>query len=340
MDGAQSLVRPTSNPALEQSLRETLARRSLRGGALGELEPLAARLGLLQGSLAPRFEQAQLLLFAADHGLAVERICDPATKSTQDSVSLVLDQALPLTAFARAHDLTVTVVDCGMSQSLPPHDRLLMRKIAHGTRNTRAALAMSPEQAHAGLRAGMEIAGKLPGNVVATAGLGLGSHESAALVLSRLTDTPVRDFVVSGPHMNLEDLTRVMGVLGQAQQRHREAAEPVDVLAAFGGFEVAVMAGVLLMAASQQKLIVIDGLPACAALLVAVRIAPAVIDYCVFCRSHGHRGLDQALNLFHAAALLEMGLEAADGTGAALAWPLLKSAASLLADVKEPLIPA
>jgi nicotinate-nucleotide--dimethylbenzimidazole phosphoribosyltransferase len=111
--------------------------------------------------------------------------------------------------------------------------------------------------------------------------------------------------------------------------------DPVEVLAAFGGFEVALMVGVLLVAASKRHLIMIDGMPACAALMVASRIAAPVTDYCVFCRSHSHRGLDQALNLFRAAALLELGMESTDGTGALLAWPMVKSAAALLTEVAD-----
>jgi nicotinate-nucleotide--dimethylbenzimidazole phosphoribosyltransferase len=95
------------------------------------------------------------------------------------------------------------------------------------------------------------------------------------------------------------------------------------------------MVGVMLVAGSKRKLIMADGMPACAALMVASQIAPAVTDYCVFCRSHGHHGLDQALALFHASALLELGMESVDGTGATLAYPLVRSAAALLTEVAE-----
>jgi nicotinate-nucleotide--dimethylbenzimidazole phosphoribosyltransferase len=89
------------------------------------------------------------------------------------------------------------------------------------------------------------------------------------------------------------------------------------------------------VAGSKRHLIVVDGMPACAALMVAARIAPAVTDYCIYCRSHSHEGLDQALALFHASALLELGMESTDGTGATLAWPLVRSAAALLTEVAE-----
>jgi nicotinate-nucleotide--dimethylbenzimidazole phosphoribosyltransferase len=130
-------------------------------------------------------------------------------------------------------------------------------------------------------------------------------------------------------------LAHVLNVLQSAQARHKDVMDPVEVLAAFGGFEVAMMVGVMLVAGSKRHLIVVDGMPACAALMVAARIAPAVTDYCVYCRSHSHQGLDQALALFHASALLELGMESTDGTGATLAWPLVRSAAALLTEVAE-----
>jgi nicotinate-nucleotide--dimethylbenzimidazole phosphoribosyltransferase len=335
MANTRSLVSPTTQPLLEKALREKLQRRNEVGGSLGELEPLAIRLGLMQNSLKPRFREPQLLVFAADHGLAVDGITGPKGRATHETVHMLLNNQLPLTVFARAQQLEVTVVDCGMAENMAPHDRLLMRKIAHATRNTRLSPAMSLEQAHAGMRAGMEIGDKLRGNVTIVAGVGVGAHESAALVLSRLTDCPVRDLVVSGPNMDTDQLAHLMVVLKGAQGRHREVVEPVEVLAAFGGFEVAVMAGVILMAASKRHLLMIDGLPACAALMLAARIAQPVTDYCVFCRSHNHRGLDQALNQFRASALLELGMDSTDGTGATLAWPLVRCAAALLTEVAD-----
>ena len=335
MSKSRSLVTPTSSPLLERALREKLQRRNEAGGSLGELEPLAIRLGLMQNTLKPLLQRPQLLVFAADHGLAVDGITDAQARSTQETVHKLLTGQLPLTMFARAQQMDVTVVDCGMAQNMPPHEHLMMRKIAYGTRNARSAAAMSLDQAHAGMRAGMEIGDKLKGNVTVLAGVGVGSHESAALVLARLTDSAVRDLVVTGPHMDADYLMHVLTVLHGAQARHREVAEPIEVLAAFGGFEVAVMVGVILMAASKRHLLMIDGVPACAALMLAARIAQPVTDYCVFCRSHGHRGLDQALNLFRASALLELGMESTDGTGATLAWPLVRSAAALLTELAD-----
>ena len=324
----RSLIAPTSNPTLEQALRDKLKRRSDTTGELGELEPLAIRLGLIQNTLKPRFRAPQLAMFAADHGLAVDGISAPGRPSTAKLVHNLLTSQLPVSVFARIQGLELSVVDCGVSEPVTPHARLLARKIAHGTRNSRVVSAMSIEQAHAAIRAGMEIGDALPGNVVTCAGLGIGSNESSALVLSRLTGANVRDLVNSGPTMKPDDLAHLQVVLFGAQGRHKDVSDPVEVLAAFGGFEIAVMVGVMLVAGSKRHLIIVDGLPACAALMVASRIAPAVTDYCIYCRSHSHQGLDIALSLFHTTALLELGMESMDGTGATLAWPLVKSAAA------------
>ncbi len=331
----RSLITPTSNPLMEQALRKKLQRRAETTGGLGELEPLAVRLGLIQNTLKPRFRTPQIAIFAADHGLAVDGMATSGRQSTAQLAHQVLTSQLPVAVFARIQGLELSVVDCGVAESVAPHARLLARKIAHGTRNSRVTAAMSIDQAHAAIRAGMEIADSLAGNAVACAGIGVGSHQSAALVLSRLSGARLSDLLISGPDMEERELAHLMSILQAAQARHKDVIDPVEVLAAFGGFEMAMMVGVMLVAGSKRHLVVVDGMPACAALLVAARIAPAVTDYCVYARSHSHQGLDQALALFHASALLELGMESTDGTGATLAWPLVRSAAALLSEVAE-----
>jgi nicotinate-nucleotide--dimethylbenzimidazole phosphoribosyltransferase len=331
----RSLIAPTANPTLEKALRDKLKRRSETTGLLGELEPLAVRLGLVQNSLKPRFRAPQLVMFAADHGLAVDRIGEPGRLSTANLLHGLLTSQLPVSVFARIQGLEMSVVDCGVAEAVAPHPRLLARKIAHGTRNSRVTAAMSLDQAHAAVRAGMEIGDALPGNAMVCAGMGVGSNETAALVLSRLSGVSVRELVTSGPTMKEEDLGHLQAVLQGAQSRHKDVIDPVEVLAAFGGFEIAVMVGAMLVAGSKRHLFIVDGIPACAALMVASRIAPSVTDYCLYCRSHSHQGLDIALSLFRASAMLELGMESLDGTGSTLAWPLVRSAAALLTEVAE-----
>lgn len=332
---ARSLITPTANAQLERALHDKLQRRGETIGSLGELEPLAVRIGLIQNTLKPRFRDPQLVLFASDHGLAVEGLHAAPGQSTGERTRQALSGQLPLSVFAGIQGMALSVVDAGVAERLAPHERLLMRKIAHGTRNSRLGPAMSVDQAQAAIRAGMEIGEAMSGNLVACAGIGVGSHESAALVLSRLAGAPVRELLQAHPSMDNQQLTQLLVITQAAQGRHRHISDPIEVLAAFGGFEIAMMVGVMLVAASRRSLVMVDGLPACAALMVAARVAAPVTDYSVYCRSHSHNGLDYALNLFQSSALLELGMESTDGTGATLAWPLVRSAAALLSEVAE-----
>lgn len=335
MSANSTSISPTANQTLERALRVTLEYRAETVGSMGQLEPLAIRLGMLQDTLTPKFHNPQLVLFAADHGLAVDGIGAMRGASTALRVQQVLNGQLPVAVFARQQGMQLTVVDAGLAEPIEHHGRLMARKIAHGTRNARVNSAMSTEQANAAIRAGMEIADKLGGNVIACAGMGIGSQESAALVLARLAARPLNDFLVSGPDMRQDELAQLRTLLQSALNRHREVYDPIEVLAALGGFEMAMMVGVMLVAASKRNLIVVDGMAACAALKVASMIAAPVTDYVVFSRSSSHRGLDEAMALFHATALLALGMESADGTGATLAWPLIRSAAALLSEVTD-----
>ena len=267
--------------------------------------------------------------------MAVDGIEATARHQTFEQVQQLLNGQLPMAVFARIQQIGLTVVDCGVAENIAAHERLLMRKIAHGTRNARLSSAMTLDQAHAAIRAGMEIGDALRGNLLMCAGIGVGSHLSAALLLSRLSDSPVRELLASGDGMDPAALAHLTAIATGAQGRHRELNEPIELLAAFGGFEIAMMVGAMLVAASKRHLLMIDGMAACAALMLASRIATPVTDYCVFCRSHGHRGLDRALQLFRASALLELGMDSTDGTGATLAWPLVRSAAALLTEVTD-----
>jgi nicotinate-nucleotide--dimethylbenzimidazole phosphoribosyltransferase len=329
-----SLISPTTRPALEQALRLKLSRRSETTGSLGELEPLAVRLGLIQNSLRPKLRQPQLLVFAGDHGLAVD-VNQAGGRSTAQLVYDIVASRVPLSVFAHNVGMSLNVVDSGVAEPLAAHPGLMLRKIAHGTRNCRVAQAMSVEQVHAAIRAGMEIADNLPGSVLACAGIGVGSHEAAALVLARILGLPIRDMLISGPSMPPERVQHLTQWAQAALNKHANVIDPVEVLAAFGGFETAMMVGAMLVASSKRHLLMADGMSACAALVVASRIAAPATDYCVFCRSHTHQGLDTVLQAFDATALLELGMNSTDGTGAALAWPLVRAAAALLTEVSE-----
>ena len=325
----------TANPVLQLGLQYRLRQRAERAGSAGELEALAMRLGLLQGSLRPRLWAPQLLIFAADHGLAVEGIVPCQPRPTAADIRGLLAAQLPLAAFARVHGIGLGVVDCGVAERLDAHPGLHACKVAHGSRSARLGPAMGPAQVQAAIRNGMALADTLPGNALMCAGLGAGGLECAALVLAALTGIDVAEFVAPEAASGSGATAPLLAVLRSVLHRHRGQPNPIDLLAALGGYDIATMLGAILAAASRRHLLVLDGLPAYAAFLLAIRLAPAVRGYGVCCHSHAHPGLVRARALLDATALLELGLNGLDGTGAALAWPLLMSAAALLSEVVD-----
>ena len=322
----ESLITPTANPELEQQLRAQLGRRVPPSGGFGQLTEVAVRLGLVQRSTTPRFRDPSLILFAADHGLAVDGAGQGWRCPTSERAMLALQSRLSSAMLARLHGLQLQVVDCGMADDLPYHPKLLVRKVAHGSRNARLGPAMSKEQMQSALRVGMELAEANPGNAMALAALGQGATEVGALLLSRLEALPLDRLL--HPYTD----PAVCQALGMALSRHAASLDALDTLAALGGYDIAVMVGVLMVAASRQQLVLVDGMAACAALRIAATLAPAITDYVLFCRSSDDPGMDAALASFRAGALLELGMNTSDGNGACLAWPLVRSAAALLAD--------
>lgn len=329
----------SSNEALELALRAKVAQKVQTFGSMGELDALAVRIGLIQNSLTPRLYGPQLLLFAADHGLVADGLPKSSLPPRREYLQQLLQDQSPVAILARQQGIEWCIVDAGLSEVMPSHARLLPRKISAGSQNARLAQAMSVEQAHAALRAGMEMGDSLPGNVVACAAVGLGANESGALLLSRLGGVDLRELVLPATPTP-EDLSypRLVTRLSEALDRHRNVTKPIEVLAALGGPDIAMMVGVMIVIASKRGVIVADGLPAAAAFMLAQCISPTITEACIFTRSNSHPGMDVAPSLFKATAMLELGMESIDGTGATLAWPMLQSAAGLLTELHEQVI--
>ncbi|AYQ28327.1 MULTISPECIES: nicotinate-nucleotide--dimethylbenzimidazole phosphoribosyltransferase [unclassified Polaromonas] len=323
-------IERTANASLEAKLRHKIDHKTKPLGALGRLESLALQLGLIQQSDTVTLREPQMVVFAADHGIADEGVSAFPQAVTVQMVGNMLAGGAAINVFARQHGFVLQVADAGVAADLPVHPQLLQRKIAHGTRNIANEAAMTPAQAQAALQAGMDIVQNLPGNVVAFGEMGIANTSAAALLFARLAGVSIDDATGRGTGLDDVQLAHKRRVLAAALVRHAGATQPLDVLAALGGFEIAMMAGAMLQAASERRVVLVDGFIAGAAALMARALAPAVQDYLVFCHQgneHGHRLL---LAHLKAQPLLALDLRLGEGTGALLAWPLVQSAAGFL----------
>jgi nicotinate-nucleotide--dimethylbenzimidazole phosphoribosyltransferase len=320
-------------PALTQRLQYLIDHKTKPLGALGRIEALALQLGQILQSEAPVLTQPQMVVFAADHGLAAKGVSAYPSDVTWQMVENFLAGGAAVSVLARQHGLALTVVDAGVAKDIPPRDGLQIRKIAHGTADSTQGPAMSTAQCDAALQAGAEVVRGLPGNALLLGEMGIGNTSSAALIMARLTGLPLAQCVGRGTGLDDTGLARKLAVLAQALQQHAEAREPLAVLAALGGFEIAMVCGAVLEAAAQNRVIVVDGFIASSAVLVAQALQPLVLQRCVFAHQSDESGHARMLAVMKAEPLLQLGLRLGEGSGAALAWPLLESACCILRDM-------
>jgi nicotinate-nucleotide--dimethylbenzimidazole phosphoribosyltransferase len=334
-------VPAANNPMLVFELHQLFRSTLVHDDALGRIKAIGQQLAHIQHVPPKTFEevvleQPQLVVFAADHGICDEGVSAFPQEATRQRVLYMLRGKGSTNTLATLHGFQVTVVDAGVASHLLPADHgrtvvpLLLRKIGYGTRNMVLRPAMSSAQAAAALHAGMDVVRHLPGNVIALGDVGVGSTSSAALLLVRLCGVPLEDACGPGSGLDAAQLKIKLEVLQLALKRHRKATAAMDILACMGGFEIAMMVGAMLQAASERRVVIVDGLVATAAALVARALSPNVMDYLIF----GHRSAEPGhrLMLIHLQVqpVVDMELRMGQGVGTLLAWPLLKAAEHLI----------
>jgi nicotinate-nucleotide--dimethylbenzimidazole phosphoribosyltransferase len=322
---------PDFNDAtLAARVQHALDRKTKPTGSLGRLEALALQLALIQGVEQPQLAAPQMVVFAADHGLAAQGVSAYPQAVTAQMVLNFLAGGAAVSVLAEQHGLAMTVVDAGVAQALPSNPRLQDRKMALGTADASLGPAMTFSQRDAALAAGADVVRGLPGNALLLGEMGIANTSSAALLMSRLTGLPLAQCVGRGTGLDDAALARKTTVLERTLALHADALSPNAALAAFGGFEIAMMAGVVMQAAMQRRIVVVDGFISTSAVLVAQSLQPGVVHACVFAHRSDEQGHARLLAHLGVQPLLDLQLRLGEGSGAALAWPLLVSACRIL----------
>ena len=333
------LIDDLHDGALAARLQHVIDHKTKPLGALGQLEQLALRIGAILGSEVPQFEQPQMLVCAGDHGLAARGVSAFPSDVTWQMVENFLAGGAAVSVLARQHGLALSVVDCGVARDIAPRaavpgqPQLLLRKVAPGTQDASVGPAMTAAQCAQALENGREVVRGLPGNALLLGEMGIGNTSVASLLLARLCGVSLDDCTGAGTGLDAVGVARKRAVLEQALQANAAAVEPLDALAALGGFEVATLVGAVLQAALERRVIVVDGFITSAAVLVAARLQPHVLQRCVFAHGSAEPGHALMLAQLQAQPLLHLGLRLGEGSGAALAWPLLQSACAILREM-------
>ena len=328
---------------LTEALQNTIDNKTKPLGSLGRIESVALQIGQILGTASPVLQQPQMVVFAGDHGLTARGISAFPSDVTWQMVENFLAGGAAVSVLAKQNGIALTVVDCGVKHNflagLPEGSvraGLQVRKAAgadQGSADSSAQAAMTGVQCQQALRHGIDLVKDLPGNALLLGEMGIGNTSAASLLLSRLAGLDIAVCTGAGTGLDAPAVLRKTEVLREVLHKHTDAKNPLDALAAFGGFEIATMVGAVLQAAHERRVIVVDGFIATSAVLVAHALQPLVLQRCVFAHRSGERGHEFMLQYLGVQALLDLGLRLGEGSGAALAWPLLQSACTVLRDM-------
>ena len=306
-------------------------------GSLGRLEELANRVVAIQRSLTPKVERARIVVFAADHGVTAEGVAPYPSAVTGQMVANFLGGGAGVNALARVARAEVEVVDIGVASDLGQIAGLRQRRVAAGTRNMAREATMTQDQAEAAIAVGLEMGRDAIVTGVDMIGLGemgIGNSTAASAVAAALTGLPVADVTGRGTGADDAMLAHKVSVIEQALQRHHpDPADALDVLVKVGGFELAGLAGVALAGAAGRKLVVTDGFIATAAAALAVRMCPAAGEYLVAAHRSTEPGHTALLTMLGQEPLLDLRMRLGEGTGAALAFMLIRAAVAAFTEM-------
>ncbi len=323
----------THEPALQKLLDE----KAKPVGSLGRLEDLARNIGLIRGALKPTLGKALSIIFAGDHGITEEGVSSHPPEVTAAMVQNFIAGGATISAFTRIAGAELKVVDAGVKFPVTPGPGFTNARIADGTKNAAREPAMTRAQCEAAMAKGIALAQEAVAegfDILAPGEMGIGNTTSASLIVHRLAPATLDAVIGRGAGLDDDGLARKRAAVQKAAAR-TDSAEPLTVLAEFGGFEIAMMCGFMLGGAAENRIILVDGFIAGAAALAACRIAPHARERMVFAHRSAEPGAKAILDTLEADALLDLDLRLGEGSGAALAIPLVRAAAAILTDLAD-----
>jgi nicotinate-nucleotide--dimethylbenzimidazole phosphoribosyltransferase len=317
---------------LEQQLQQKIDLKTKPLGSLGRLEEVALQIGKIQNTLSPILVRPTMLVFAADHGLADEGVSPFPKVVTQQMVLNFVHGGAAINVFCKLNGITLRVVDAGVDADFDTGMGVIDAKIARGTNNMRQQPAMSVTQCKMAIEKGAAIVSnehKQGSNVIGFGEMGIANTSAAALLMSKYTSLPIDDCTGKGTGLNDAGVARKIEILKEVAHKYN-VTEPIEVLATFGGFEIAMMTGAILKAAELGMVLLIDGFIATSALLAAYKMNSAIINNCIFTHQSDEKGHKAMLNYLNAKPLMQINMRLGEGSGAAVAYPLVKAAVAFL----------
>ncbi|MEO6904056.1 MAG: nicotinate-nucleotide--dimethylbenzimidazole phosphoribosyltransferase [Bacteroidia bacterium] len=323
--------------SMEAVLKHKIDLKTKPLGALGELEKIALQIGLIQNTTSPVLNNPHLLIFAADHGITKEGVSAYPQEVTYQMVLNFLNGGAAINIFCKQNNIAIKIIDAGVNGTFDhQHSTIIDAKIRMGTTNFLYAPAMTITEADECLQKGSDIVNqtfKNGCNIIGFGEMGIGNTTAASAIMSIICKLPVENCVGRGTGLNDNELPKKIETIKNAIVTNKLTATPMETLATFGGFEIAQMCGAMLQAAENKMVILIDGFIATAAFLIANSIHPLVKEYAIFCHQSNEQGHANMLHYLNVKPLLSLNMRLGEGTGVAIAYPIIEAAVAFLNDM-------
>lgn len=324
--------------SLDEAIRQKIDLKTKPLGSLGSLEKVAFQVCQIQNTLSPQLLKPAILVCAGDHGITHENISPFPQEVTFQMVMNFLNGGAAINVFSRQHNIKLIVADTGVNFDFEPTEQLLDLKIRKSTRNFAVEPAMTIEECKQAMQNGADIVSKQHQNgtnIIGFGEMGIGNTTSASAMLCKYAGVAPIDACGAGTGLDDKGIQHKAEVISRALNLHQSITDPMEILACFGGYETATICGAMLKAAELKMIIMVDGFIATSALLAAHAMHPQLLHYCIFTHQSNEKGHQYMLKHLDAEALLSIGMRLGEGTGAAVAYPLIQSAVAFINEMSS-----
>ncbi|QKJ64588.1 nicotinate-nucleotide--dimethylbenzimidazole phosphoribosyltransferase [Flavobacterium sp. M31R6] len=323
----------SSDSTLSETLQQKIDNKTKPTGSLGVLETLAKQIGTVFQTLEPKITKPNIVVFAADHGIGNHGVSAYPQDVTRQMVTNFLEGGAAINVFCKQNDIELTIVDAGVNYDFPTNANLVSAKIGKGTQSFLHSPAMSQTELDLCFIKGGAIVNSVfetGSNCIGFGEMGIGNTSTASVLMSILLELPIEDCVGNGTGVVDEKLIQKQNILKKALENYNGPNDLESKLAYFGGFEIMQMAGGMLQAKQNTMLILVDGFICTVAFLIAYKMNPSVKENAIFCHSSAEKGHQAILNYLNVQPLLQLDLRLGEGTGCAVAFPIIQSAVCFL----------
>lgn len=307
-------------------------------GALGHLEQLAHKIGMVQKTASPKLSNPHMVVFAADHGIATSGVSAYPQEVTHQMVMNFLDGGAAINVFCSQHDISIKIVDAGVNFDFPEGLELVDKKVRKSSRNILEEPAMTSEEYQKALENGRKVVrdiAKTGCNIIGFGEMGIGNTSSSSLMMCRLFDLSLISCIGRGTGLDDAQLLHKIKILSECAEKYPNVETADEIAQTFGGLEIVQMMGAMEEAYRENMLVMVDGFIASIAAAAVWKKDPEILDNCIFCHVSDENAHKELLELLGQKALLNLNLRLGEGTGCALAYPLIQSAVNFLNEMSS-----